>query len=279
MKLRIFLARHPIFTRDEIAGHLAALGQGSPRTTDSLLAYHVRSGRLRRIRRGLYAVQGAGGESTVDPYLVAKLAPDSVLAYHTALELHGNAYSVHHQSLICTRHRVRPLSVDDHRYMALPPPKALRDRRQEDLGVENVDRSGLDVRVTRLERTLVDVLDRPDLGGGWEEIWRSLETIEFLDPDAVVEYALLLDSATTAAKVGFFLEEHRDSLMIEDAALEPLRRRRPRMPHYLERALRPPKRPVAGVRRPGTGERARLVAAWNLIVPGSLLQRTWEEVA
>ncbi len=121
-------------------------------------------------RLGLYAVQGAGGESTVDPYLVAaKLAPDSVLAYHTALELHGNAYSVHHQSLICTRHRVRPLSVNDHRYMALPPPKALRDRRQEDIGVETVDRSGLDVRVTRLERTLVDVLDRPDLGGGWEE--------------------------------------------------------------------------------------------------------------
>ncbi len=34
------------------------------------------------------------------------------------------------------------------------------------------------VRVTAFERTLVDVLDAPDLGGGWEEVWRSLEMVE-----------------------------------------------------------------------------------------------------
>jgi hypothetical protein len=38
----------------------------------------------------------------------------------------------------------------------------------------------------------VDVLDRPRLSGGWEEVWRSLETIPFLDLDQVVQYALLL---------------------------------------------------------------------------------------
>lgn len=64
--------------------------------------------------------------------------------------------------------------------------------------------SGVDLRVTSLERTLVDVLDRPDLSGSWEEIWRSLESIEFFDLDQVITYALLLGNATTAAKVGFF---------------------------------------------------------------------------
>jgi hypothetical protein len=44
---------------------------------------------------------------------------------------------------------------------------------------------------------LVDVLDRPDLSGGWEEIWRSLETIEYFDLDEIVAYARLLDNATT----------------------------------------------------------------------------------
>ena len=40
----------------------------------------------------------AGGKwrLTVDPYLVAaKMTEDAVLAYHTALEFHGRAYSVH----------------------------------------------------------------------------------------------------------------------------------------------------------------------------------------
>ncbi|OGA43455.1 MAG: hypothetical protein A3G24_12650 [Betaproteobacteria bacterium RIFCSPLOWO2_12_FULL_62_13] len=65
------------------------------------------------------------------------------------------------------------------------------------------------MRATTLERTLVDVFARPDLAGGWEEIWRSLETVEFFDLDVVVQYVLLLENATTAAKVGFFLEQHQ----------------------------------------------------------------------
>ena len=81
----------------------------------------------------------------------------------------------------------------------------------------------------------MDVLDRPDLGGGWEEIWRSLEMVEFFDLDVVIEYTLLLENATTAAKVGFFLEQHKEALMVEASHLDPLRARRPLKPHYLMR--------------------------------------------
>ena len=126
------------------------------------------------------------------------------------------------------------------------------------------ERAGLPVRVTSLERTLVDVLDRPRHSGGWEEIWRSLESVEFFDVERVVEYALLLDNATTAAKVGFYLEQHRDALMIEPADIEVLRQHRPRQPHYLDGA------------RDGRG---RLVAGWNLVVPREVLDRAWEEVS
>jgi len=117
--------------------------------------------------------------------------------------------------------------------------------------------------VTNLERTLVDVLNRPDLSGSWEEIWRSLESVEYFDLDKVVEYVLLLGNATTAAKVGFFLDQHRGALMVEDNHLKPLRDFRPRRPHYLERSKR---------------KAGRLVAAWNLVVPENVLHRSWGEV-
>ena len=71
--------------------------------------------------------------------------------------------------------------------------------------------------MTTLERTLVDVLDMPRHGGGWEEIWHSLESVEFFDVDAVTDYALKLGSAVTVAKVGFFLEQHREELMLEES--------------------------------------------------------------
>ena len=128
---------------------------------------------------------------------------------------------------------------------------------------QEAERAGVPVRVTSLERTLVDAVDRPDLAGGWEEVWRSLASIEFLDVDRVVAYALQLDNATTIARVGFVLSQHRDTWMITDRQLQPLRDRRPKRPHYLDRSRR---------------ESGRLVKDWNLVVPPDVLDRTWGEV-
>jgi len=124
------------------------------------------------------------------------------------------------------------------------------------------EHSGGFVRVTTLERTLVDILHQPGKGGGWEETWRSLEMVEFFDLDAVVEYASKVGAALTAARVGFFLEQHREALMVEDHHLDALRERRPAQAAYFDPA-----------RTPGT-----LVAGWNLVVPEAVLQRSWEEV-
>ena len=124
------------------------------------------------------------------------------------------------------------------------------------------DRSGMEIRITGLERTFVDVLNRPDLSGSWEEIWRSLETIEYFDLDKVTEYTLLLENATTTAKVGFFLDQHRESLMVEDTHLKAFNNLRPRQPHYMERSRR---------------KSGRLVSAWNLVVPEEIIHRSWEE--
>ena len=119
------------------------------------------------------------------------------------------------------------------------------------------------MRVTGLERTLVDVLDRPSLAGTWEELWRSLESMEYLDLEQVVAYTLLLGNATTTAKVGFFLEQHREAFMVEEIHLQALRQHRPRKPHYVGR----------GERRSG-----RLVPAWNVIVPREVGERSWQDV-
>jgi predicted transcriptional regulator of viral defense system len=118
--------------------------------------------------------------------------------------------------------------------------------------------------VTTLERTLVDVLDAPRHSGGWEEIWRSLESVELFDVDAVTDYALKLGSAVTVAKVGFFLEQHRDEWMLEDKHLQRLQEHAPSQPMYLERGKR---------------ESDKLLSRWNLVVPERVLNRTWAEVA
>ncbi len=264
MDVQGFFARNPVFTVGEFATYLQS---GSKRTPDSLLRYHTQKGRLLRIRRGLYAVVPAGFDPAsyqVDPYLLAsKMADDAVLGYHTALQFYGKAYSSSNQYVYLTEHATRAVTFRANEFRSVQFPKRLRAKKKEFFGVETHEQVGIPVRVTGLERTLVDVLDRPELGGGWEEIWRSLETVEFFDLATVVEYALLLENATTAAKVGFFLDQHREILMVEEHHLEMLRAYRPRSPHYMTRTAR---------------KSGRLIPKWNLVIPLKVLERSWEEV-
>lgn len=221
-----------------------------------------------RIRRGLYAVVPPGvapRDLVIDPYLLAgKITDDAILGYHTALEAHGRAYSVFRHFTYFTRRNLgRGFEFQGITYQGVSFPKVLRDSGQEDMLVGKQDRAGLDIRVTKLERSFVDVLDRPTLSGSWEEIWRSLESIEFLNPDLVLEYLTILGNATTAAKAGFFLEQNQDSLMVDDETLSKIQSLCPTSPHYMDRNF------------PSEG---KLLPRWNLIVPSAVIEREWEEI-
>lgn len=160
-----------------------------------------------------------------------------------------------------TAARARTLRLGGMELVPVRAPKPVRDLPEFGGGVLRRPHAGGEVRVTSLERTLADVLHAPAHGGGWEEIWRSLEMVEFLDVRAVIEYAELLRSALTAARIGFFLEQQRERWMVEERHLEALEALAPAQPRYLDRR-----------REPG-----RLVSRWNLVVPEEVLERRWEE--
>jgi len=267
-RLVTFFARHPIFRTEEVLRFLDP-GKTSDQGRRNLLHYHVRVGHIVPIRHGLYASvrpEHDPASVPVDSFLVAsRCVGDAVLAYHTALEVQGYGYSVMQRFTFMTAHKVRPFAFRGQRFTAVPFPRVLVRRGAARFGVRQIDRQGVDVDVTNLERTLVDVLDRPDLGAGWEEIWRSLEGIPYFNLDEVVEYVVLLDNSTTAAKVGFYLEQHREELAVGDGHLARLRALRPKSTHYLDPAARRARRP------------ARLVREWNLVVPTDVIERAWEE--
>ena len=267
MKLNEFLSQHDVFTVEDLDLFLSEKGSGKPSTRKALLTYYRKQGRIVPIRRGLYAVIPFGSlpdSSPVDPYLLtAKITKDAVLAYHTALEFYGKAYSVYTRLHYLTTRRSLPVRFRSYEIRGVLVPRSLRAKGMEMFGIARHKRSGVKLRVTSLERTLVDVLDRPELTGSWEEIWRSLESVEFFDIDQVVEYVLLLENATTAAKVGFFLEQHKETLMVDDFHLKPLRKLCPQRPHYLMRGKR---------------QGGRLVKGWNLMVPDEILNQSWGEV-
>ena len=264
MKVLDFLARHPVFTRLEFAAGACAKPP-SPKTVDAHLRHYLTAGRIGRIKRGVFFAVPPGHSSTrtpVDLLLVAsRLSSDAVLAYHSALEAHGYAQSLYEEFPFLTSLKVRPLRFRGRRFIPVAAPNELKRRQLTDLFVTQIERNRLTCRVTSLERTLVDCLDRPDLAGGIEEAWRSLSAIPLLDQEALLQYVRARARATLASKVGFFLETHRQQLSVSDSVLSDLRAMKPLQAHYLVRSAR-----------------GRLIGAWNLIVPTQFIENSQEAI-
>jgi predicted transcriptional regulator of viral defense system len=262
MDMETFLATNQVFTIEDIR---SALAMGENSTLNNLLAYHIRRGHLIRIRKGLYYTIPRGADANTfpaDPYLIAgKMAPDSILAYYTSLGFHGKLHSVRNNFIYITQRKVKPPFIfNDMTFKGVTVPiKTLAD---SDFGVESINYQGCKIRVTTLERTFVDVLDRPALINNWEEIWLSLEAIEYFNLQQVLAYAKILNNVTTYARVAFFLDQHREMLGLTEKDLQPFEAFKPKSPHYLDRHSK---------------EANQFISRWNLIVPKSILQRAWEE--
>lgn len=260
-----FIARRRIFTIEEVQAKLRPAKSSS--TLKNSLGYHLKKGHIIRIRRGIYyvvPVESTPGGCQVDPYLLcSSLTTDAVLSYHTALAFYGKLHSVRNDFVYTTERKVKGrFAFQGLTYRGVAPPKNLTRSDSLDFGVQILPYLGHQLRVTSLERTFVDLLDRPELTGEWEEIWRSLEAIEYLDLDVVLTYVTLLKISTSIAKVGLFLELHKDELMVEENYLNRLSQLVPKQPHYLDRRSK---------------GKSKLIKRWNLVVPRDLLERRWEE--
>lgn len=261
-----FFRDYPVFTHDLLEQTVGQNNRKSPSTIANTIKHHLDQGHIVRIKRGLFASVPYGADSKtypISPFLVAaSLAKDAVIAYHSALAFHGVAYSSIYRFIYLTQHKPKPFEFRGEIYQPAAFPASLVKKKQTHVYVKTEDAQGIDIQVTSKERTLVDLMDRPLLGGGWEEIWRSLDMIERLKIDSIIDYALLLENATTIAKVGFYLEQRKKELAIDKKQLDILKKNCPVSPHYMDDVHK---------------GQYRLIKDWNLMVPLSLINRDWEE--
>lgn len=270
--LQQFFDKFQVFRLEEFNEFIASKrsdGNIDLSTRNNLLAHYVKQQRLVRIKKGIYQVIPPGEFPeyyTVDPYLLtSKLTDDAILSHHTALEVYAKAYSIFNTYNYWTKKEVRhPFTYQGIKFKSIQQPKILIEKKQELFGTKLIYRKDQSLRITSFERTLVDILERPKLAGGWEEIWKSLAFIDFFDIDEVFQYCSLLENATTFAKVGFYLEQNQQRLAVTNEELDKFSKYIPKSPHYIERIK-------------STHQSRTLLKRWNLIVPNKLLDEAWEE--
>ena len=261
-----FLEHAPVFTLSELVQWLQKNSAKTPRAAAyNFVKNRRRAGRLAVVKEGLYFVVRPGATAMTTPldeFLIAsKLAPDATLAFHTALDVLGFGHSLFSTHYYFSETSRRPVRFRKGLFRCVTFPTALLKSRAHEFGLEKVERLGQKTVTTGKERTLVEALEHPEYCGGFEEMYRSLEKIPYLQFDTLVKYLDLRRKKKLYAVVGFFLEQHREEFHVEEPLLRHLESMKPSTPDYWDRS----KKESAYARR------------WNLVVPKAAMHRAWEE--
>src|SRR5207245_6196963 len=143
-------------------------------------------------------------ETTINWYAAAAQAVRDepyYLAYYTAMELH---WMLQHPVrtvfvAVTTHHREITFGPAHIRYVKLVPEKLF--------GEENRRVDGQVAKVAQLERAFLDCVDRPELCGGIEEVFRGFTRRQAdLDPDRLLRFVYRLDKPVLTKRLGFLLE-------------------------------------------------------------------------
>jgi predicted transcriptional regulator of viral defense system len=213
----------------------------------------VKSGKLWRVRKGLYLVlfpTDKPDEYMPDKILIAsKVRREYYLGYHTALEYYGCAQSLYNEAYICVKpkHRFRPFSYKRLNFR----PVFTEDT---NTAIETKYYQETPIKVSSRERTFLDCIDKVQYAGGWEECIKSLEGLSHINPEKLLRILIERKKDKILRRAGYVLEllRNRSSFyeQISDQLLTRIRTMTKGPPRYLIQ-----------------GEKGPLNKKWNLYIP------------
>lgn len=184
---------------------------GSESAAQWQIKTYLKKGFIERVRRDLYAVISLETEQPIPSryQIASRISADSFVSHHSAFEYYGYANQVFYDVYFETEKRVRPFDYDGLNYQ----PVTWR-------GCAGVQETNNGVRVTDLERTVIDsIADFPRIGG-LEELLRCLVLIPSLDEEKLLLTLENYDRGQLYQKAGYILETYRNDLLLSDVFFE-----------------------------------------------------------
>ena len=227
--------------------------------TARMVLYRLsKQGRLVRLKAGLYAAipweMYDSNMYEVNRMLVADrlCGPSGAIAFHSALEVHGVAYS--HFNTVYYIIDTRPTSLQFQNIIYRPV------WTENIFGIMDTYIDGVSVRVTDKERTFLDCLRRLALCGGLEEYLKSVEGFSLMSGPKLLDYLERFGEQSLYQRTGYVLTYLKNKIKIPDDILTVLRNRVERNTYYLV----PEKHHSGG----------RLVKEWNIFIPSNIEEVT-----
>lgn len=201
--------RMRVFSLDDVATEFAITKTSASK---ALLRWQQK-GIVQMIRKNMYtAIDLSSGKPIVDRYEIAsKASATSFVGWHSALEYHGLAHQLFFTTYVGSSSRFNKFKFEESEFVYCADPHL----GMLDAGILVPD-GNPHVRVTDLERTIVDCCDRLDRAGGAEELLHCLDGVVMLDERKLLSYMELYGKAFLYQKVGFLLERIQQQAHISD---------------------------------------------------------------
>jgi len=197
--------RQPIFSIDD-AAEITGLSKAS---AGRLLAKLEARGLLTRLKSGLYNLvpfeQGRETEYVSDPYLIARALTRGepyYISHGSAFELHRMVTQPQLSIIVSCVKRLRPESIHGYDFRFIH----VREDRLFGLADHWIT-SEESVKISDMERTVIDALDQPQYVGGVADaakgMWMKRDE---LNVPRLIDYALRFNVGAVIRRLGYLLE-------------------------------------------------------------------------
>ena len=210
----------------------------------------LRSKSYVKIRNNLYALVDP---STNDIYstkfeIASNISETSFICFHSALEYYGIANQVFNDITVGSLTKFNDFIFEDCEF--------IYKRSKSIAFVNNVVSEG--IRVTSLEKTIVDCIDDINFSGGIEEVLNALEQVKYLKEEILTEVLKDSNKMFLYQKVGYLLEIYNDQLNLSEDFFNNCKAHLTKKTNYLMK---------------GEFKNVILNKDWNLIVPENIKSR------
>lgn len=211
MALKKYIEANGVFSTEEYLS-----SAGDTQANRNLLSRAAKSGRVKKVRRGIY-VSNVGKWKDVSPNpfsLVLAIDPEAVFCYETAFSLFVGSHNITNRTSFYSKKQIDNFDFEDREFIVYKTPEKGVTQKTYNVGE-------LFVSGTTKEQTIVDSLKRPGRCGGIENVLRLISTVTYIDVRAL-ENLLNSSSKATKARAGWVLEQKQEEWDIDQSFLDKL---------------------------------------------------------
>ncbi|MCD4827430.1 MAG: hypothetical protein K8Q99_06625 [Acholeplasmataceae bacterium] len=196
---------------------------GNRALANQTIQNYLKKGYIRRIKKNLYGVASLENQGLIaNKFEIASAVNDACfISYHSALEYYGYANQVYQEVYISSLKQFRDFDFENIRYVY----KYTNNNQLIEIN--------LDVKVTSIERTIIDLIDSIKSYEDIEELIKGLTMIPILNEHDILAYLENVNKKVLYNKVGHLLSHFKERVFLSEQFFSTLKNKGTKTRKYI----------------------------------------------